>query len=136
MSEGQNEKPRRVQRGSNVGKVAANIITDTATDEMDAMEQLGRNTRAALCDAPIKFSAISVLQSVREHEEKLRSQLPEEQRPLLVLDPKNLDLDMHLARGLMMQSVKIIAQDRSIEDAQSSIRLLRPRRTVRPDYRR
>jgi hypothetical protein len=104
------------QKGFNVSSVAVRI-----DDEMEALESLGRATRQAILDAPIKFSAATVMMEISRQERELTIKYGRE----VQLDPTMPDLDRFLASEVMRKSILIVAQDRSREDAMSSIRPLR-----------
>jgi hypothetical protein len=104
------------QKGFNVSSVAVRI-----DDEMEALESLGRATRQAILDAPIKFSAATVMMEIARQERELTIKYGRE----VTLDPTMPDLDRFLASEVMRKSILIVAQDRSREDAMSSIRPLR-----------
>lgn len=111
-------KPKRGdnQKGFNVSSVAVRI-----DEEMEALESLGRATRQAILDAPIKFSAATVMMEIARQERELSVKYGRE----VTLDPTMPDLDRFLASEVMRKSILIVAQDRSREDAMSSIRPLR-----------
>jgi hypothetical protein len=104
------------QKGFNVSSVAVRI-----DDEMEALESLGRATRQAILDAPIKFSAATVMMEIARQERELSVKYGRE----VTLDPTMPDLDRFLASEIMRKSMMIVAQDRSKEDAMGSIRPLR-----------
>ena len=103
----------------------------TAVDEFDAFDQLGPCTRQALRDSPLPWLAVAIVSQLRDEEYRLRQSNPD-----FYLDLGNPDLDRNIARGLMMQSMQVMLRDRSREDAELGIKPLRPRRTLRADYRR
>lgn len=103
----------------------------TAVDEFDAFDQLGPCTREALRDSPLPWLAIAIVKQLQHEEARLRLINPD-----FYLDLKNPDLDRNIARGLTMQSLQVMLRDRSREDAELGIKPLRPRRTVRADWRR
>lgn len=110
-----------IKRGDNAKGFAVNIVAVSIGDEMAALENLGRATRQAILDCPIKYSAASVLKEVERQEKELKIRMG----PHVQLDPKLPDLDRFLAREVMRQSIVIVAQDRSQQDALDSVRPLR-----------
>lgn len=110
-------KPKRGDnaKGFKVGHVAVSI-----DQEMEALEKLGRATRQAIVNAPVKFSALTVILEIERQEGVLSAQAGYPVK----LDPTIHDLDLFLAREVMMKSAQIVALDRSKEDALASIRPL------------
>lgn len=108
-------------RGQNVGGHQVAHIRTTGVEELEALDQLGRRTRDALHNAPLKISAVGILSQVRQHN----------------LDPQDPDIDGAVARGIVIESIKTVAKDRSIEDANLSVKPIRriPRRGQSSRYR-
>jgi hypothetical protein len=127
----------KVKRGdNNKGFYLPHGVAITPTqEELDAFDQLGPIARQAMRDSPIKWSAAAILQQVRDEEARIRATLPDGQKELFIgFDLQNPDFDRNIARGVAMQSIQIVAQDRSKEDALASIVPLRPRK-LRRAYR-
>lgn len=110
-----------IKRGDNAKGFAVPHVAVNVDEEMAALEGLGRATRQAILDCPIKFSAATILMEVQRQESVLTIKMGRE----IKLDPKLPDLDRFLAREVMRKSIMIVAQDRSQEDALSSIKPLR-----------
>jgi hypothetical protein len=112
---------RVIKRGDNAKGFAVAIVAIDLGEEMAALESLGRATRQAILDAPIKFSAATVLEEIARQEDILQLKMGHPVK----LDPTLPDLDRFLASEVMRMSITIVAQDRSREDAMDSIRPLR-----------
>lgn len=108
----------------------------SSADEYEAYDQLGPCTRQVLRDSPLPWLAFAIVKQIRDEEDRIRKNLPEWQRDSFHIDMKDPRLDRNIAAGIMGQSMKVMQRDRSEEDARLGMQPLRPRRTLRADYRR
>jgi hypothetical protein len=105
-----------VKRGDNTGSFKVLQATTPVEEEMAALEKLGRNSRQSLYDAPMKISALSILNDIVS----------------AGYDPKDPDIDRFVSRGIMVESMRVIMRDRSKEDAELGVRPLRRRAHGQP----
>lgn len=108
-----------LKRGDNQGDYKALVVAVAAQDEMNAMEQLGRKTRMALCNAPMKFAAVSILSDLQS----------------AGYDPKDPIIDGFIARGVQVEGLKTLMRDRSPEDANLGITMMVPKKHGVTDLR-
>lgn len=116
-----------IKRGDNAKGFAVLHIAVDAGEEMLALESLGRAARQAILDAPIKFSALTVLKEIERQELVMQARTGQHVK----IDIKLPDVDRFLAQEIMRQSITIVAQDRSREDALCSIQPLHGKPSAR-----
>jgi hypothetical protein len=109
------------------GHVIALFTEGTATDEMNALDQLGPLARQVIYDSPIRYSAGAVLKQLRDYEESERQKLPPEIRHLVHLNPRDPKIDAAIAKGLVDDSIKTMLKDRSEQDAMLGVKPLVPK---------
>ena len=126
-----------MQHDTNNGhKETVRTFQVSAEVEFAAFDQLGPLTRQTLRDSPLPWLAYAIVKQIRDEEARLMAQMPEWQRSNFHLDLKNPQLDRNIANGILQQSAQVLLRDRSPEDTKLGMQPLRPRRTVRSDYRR
>lgn len=98
-----------LKRGDNKGSFLVPQAVTPVGEEMDALEALGRNSRHALYDAPMKISALSILRDITA----------------AGYDPKDPDIDRFVSRGIVLESMKVLMRDRPLQDAELGVRPIR-----------
>jgi hypothetical protein len=114
-------KPRRLNNAVGQGGMIATVHIRV---ELDAMEQLGPLTRAAIADAPFNVLAKPIL-------DQILAIRPVPGRDDIRLDPKDPRLDACMADGVHKEAFKRLLVDRSEVDARSGVIPLRPRQNAR-----
>lgn len=116
---------------TNDGAHAVDIFIGTTDAEMAALEELGPLTRRAICDAPIRFSAVPILQQLKEFEQEQLKKIPEEVRSRYRINFSDPALDAHVARGLVEESRRLLLKDCTEQDANLGVIPLVPKISVK-----
>lgn len=122
-------------RKTNDGGHVIPTVIGTNEDEMAALEQLGPLTRRAIYESPVRYCASGILKQIEGAEEAERKKYPEHMRHMVRFDPKNPQLDQHLAHGLIIESAKTLRKDRDEVDAILGIKPIVPKRNTVTDLR-
>ena len=116
---------------TNDGGHVCSLYIGPSEDEMVALDALGPLTRRALCDAPVRYSAVPILLQIREFEEGQRARFPEHVRDRFRIDPAEPIFDQMVADGLREDARQLLLRDRSEYDAQLGLKPLRAKVTVK-----
>lgn len=122
-------------RKTNDGKHKVQSVVGTTDDEMDALDKLGPLMRRAIYESPIRWSALAVIRQVEDAQERERLRYPAHVRDKIILDPKDPRIDAGMARGLLIESGKIIRMDRDEADALLGVKPIIPRHGTTRDLK-
>jgi hypothetical protein len=116
---------------TNDGGHITELYVGSVDDEMAALEQLGPLTRCAIYDSPIRFSAVPILQQLREFEAEALKRIPQNKRHLYCINFAEPQFDRSIADGVLEEARKFILKDRSEYDANIGIKPLIARVSVK-----